>query len=64
MGTAYKEIAQLVLILSQENPCISIGEAILFNTEQIGILLSSTLDKSCNGQTVRATLQGRRKNIG
>jgi len=53
----------VVLLLLQEDLCPSIGEIILYNTEQIGILLCNTLNSSEN-QTVRATLQGRGSNIG
>ena len=52
----------LVLLLLQENSCISIGE-LLYTTEQVGILLSTTLESSAN-QTVRDTLTGRENNIG
>ncbi|XP_065901690.1 adhesion G protein-coupled receptor E2-like [Dysidea avara] len=47
---------------SRENSCISIGE-LLYTTEQVGILLSTTLESSAN-QTVRDTLTGRENNIG
>ena len=42
---------------------MSIDEIVLLNTEQIGVLLSSTLESRDN-QTVRATIEGRKNNIG
>ena len=57
------EYVCLLLHYLQNDLCIIIDELILYNTEQVGILLSFTLNTDTN-YTVKTAIKGRGSNIG